>query len=557
MQAFTELYTALDETTKTSEKTAALVRYFAKAPPGDAAWALYFLIGRRPRQPVTMTKLRAWAVEAAGVPDWLFGECYDAVGDFAETVALILPDGRPAEDQGTAAPRSLGEWIEHVLLPLRDMDEATQREVVLSAWAQLGGQERFVWNKLITGAFRVGVSQRLVTRALAEVSGADADTVAHRLMGAWEPSPEFYAALLAQDTSDADISRPYPFCLAYPIEDDPSVLGDIGEWQAEWKWDGIRSQLVRRAGRTFVWSRGEELVTERFPELVAAGTHLPDGCVIDGEILPFRDAAVLPFAQLQRRIGRKTLGKTILSEVPVVIVAYDLLEWQGDDIRGRSLAERRALLERLVLGERAGHEQEEPVAPGASQVIQRSALPSIVLSPIVEAGSWEALAQAREHAREHNAEGLMIKRRDSIYRVGRQRGDWWKWKVVPYTVDAVLVYAQRGSGKRASLYSDYTFAVWDGDQLVPFTRAYSGLTDEEIRRVDAYVRRSTVDKFGPVRTVTPELVFELAFEGLQRSNRHKSGIAVRFPRMLRWRTDKRPEDADSIETIRAMLPPEG
>jgi DNA ligase-1 len=376
-------------------------------------------------------------------------------------------------------------------------------------------------------------------------------------MGAWDPSPAFYAALVARDTSDADISRPYPFCLAYPLEEDPATLGSIDEWQAEWKWDGIRAQLVRRDGRTFVWSRGEELVTDRFPELVAAGTHLPNGTVIDGEILPFRSSAVLPFGQLQRRIGRKTLGKTILSEVPVVIVAYDLLEWQAQDLRSRPLAERRALLEALVQGTTHGQKTSMPIEEGASLVIQRSALPAVVLSPIVAAESWEALALARDDARDHNAEGLMLKRRDSVYRVGRQRGDWWKWKVLPYTVDAVLVYAQRGSGKRASLYSDYTFAVWDGDQLVPFTRAYSGLTDEEIRRVDAFVRRSTVDKFGPVRTVTPELVFELAFEGLQRSNRHKSGIAVRFPRMLRWRTDKRPADADSIETIRAMLPAEG
>jgi DNA ligase-1 len=555
MREFTELYTALDETTKTNEKTAALARYFSAASPSDAAWALYFLIGRRPRQPVTMTKLRAWAVEAAGIPDWLFGESYDAVGDFAETVALILPDDNsaPADDD---TPRSLTDWIEQVLLPLRNLDEDTQRQVVQSAWAHLGGQERFVWNKLITGAFRVGVSQRLVTRALAEISNADADTVAHRLMGAWEPSPDFYASLLAEDTSDADISRPYPFCLAYPLEEQPASLGDIHEWQAEWKWDGIRSQLVRRNGHTYVWSRGEELVTERFPELVAAGTHLPDGMVIDGEILPFRDGAVLPFAQLQRRIGRKTLGKTILSEVPVVIIAYDLLEWQGDDIRSWPLSERRAQLEKLVQGDLYGQEQEVELEPGASEVIQRSALPSIMLSPLVEADDWDALAQAREDARSHNSEGLMLKRLDSPYRVGRQRGDWWKWKVTPYTVDAVLVTAQRGSGKRASLYSDYTFAVWDGDKLVPFTRAYSGLTDEEIRRVDAFVRRSTVDKFGPVRSVRPELVFELAFEGLQRSNRHKSGIAVRFPRMLRWRTDKKIEDADSLETIQAMLPPE-
>jgi len=567
VKAFAELYTALDETNKTNEKVDALTRYFATAAPADAAWALYFLIGRRPKQAVASAKLHAWAVQAAGVPDWLFSECYDAVGDFAETIALLLPEARDwgleagAAEQTDASLQplasSLREWIEDILLPLRGMDEATQRDRILATWGALGPRERFVWNKLITGEFRVGVSQRLVVRAIAAVSGVEVAVVAHRLMGDWQPSAEFYARLLGQETSDADISRPYPFCLAHPLEDTPAALGDVSEWQAEWKWDGIRAQIVRRAGQTFIWTRGEELVTDRYPELAELGARLPDGTVIDGEILPWRDGGVLTFAQLQRRIGRKTIGKKLLSDVPVILMAYDLLEWQARDIRTLPLTERRERLEALVAEmENAELRIENTSASdlNSSFFILNSHLQ---LSPTVAADSWDDLATARERSRTLNAEGLMLKRRSSIYRVGRVRGDWWKWKINPFTVDAVLIYAQPGTGKRASLYTDYTFGVWDGDQLVPFAKAYSGLTDAEIRQVDAFIRRNTVEKFGPVRTVKPELVFELAFEAIQRSSRHKSGIAVRFPRILRWRTDKRMEEADSLETIRALLPEEG
>jgi DNA ligase-1 len=461
---------------------------------------------------------------------------------------------------------ALQGWIEDVLLPLRGMAEPAQRAMIRASWRALGPRERFVWNKLITGEFRVGVSQRLVVRAIAAASGVDDAVIAHRLMGDWRPDAKFYAGLLGQATADADISRPYPFCLAHPLDGSPGTLGDLADWQAEWKWDGIRAQLVRRAGQSFLWSRGEELVTDRYPELAALGELLPDGTVLDGELLPWRDGGVLPFAQLQRRIGRKTLGKKLLGEVPVILMAYDLLEWQGRDIRERPLSERRALLEELV--SQLHHrdidstevtelvEQEPKASQSNLGVLGASVVKTILLSPVVPATSWEGLAAERERSRELNAEGLMLKRRSSPYRVGRVRGDWWKWKINPFTVDAVLIYAQRGTGKRASLYTDYTFGVWDAGQLVPFAKAYSGLTDAEIREVDAFVRRNTVEKFGPVRTVKPELVFELAFEAIQRSTRHKSGIAVRFPRILRWRTDKPIEEADSLNTIRALLPQE-
>ena len=529
MRAFARLYAALDETTATGEKIAALAEYFRSTDPADAAWAVHFLIGRRPKRLVSSIKLAAWSAEAAAIPAWLFEESYAAVGDLAETITLLLPD------TGASSDRSLAHWVEERLLPLRGQDDTVQREEMLRAWRELDRRERFVWNKLITGAFRVGASSRLVERALSLASGVPEGAIAHRLMGGWEPTPEFFARLIAPDVRDADVSRPYPFYLAYPLEGPVEELGEAAAWIAEWKWDGIRSQLIRRTGRSFLWSRGEELLSGRFPEVEEAGALLPEGTVLDGELLPWRGDSPLPFAQMQRRIGRKVLSRKILDEVPVVLIAYDLLEDKGHDIRAAPLAERRRRLGALLAA-----------TPSAGRLL---------LSPSVEAADWDTMTGARRRARAVGAEGLMLKRLDSEYGVGRRKGDWWKWKVEPYSVDAVLMYAQPGSGRRAGLFTDYTFGVWDGDRLVSFAKAYSGLTDEEIRRVDAFVRRNTLEKHGPVRVVKPELVFELAFEGIQASPRHKSGIAVRFPRMARWRTDKRAEDADSLERVRALLTP--
>jgi len=526
MRAFTQLYATLDATTRTNEKIAAMAAYFHQAAPADAAWAIFFLSGRRPKRLLGSGLLRQWAAELSGIPEWLLVESYSAVGDSAETATLLLPPAPAIDDE------PLHGWVETRVLPLYALDETGQQAAVLDAWARLDETGRFVYNKLITGALRVGVSQRLLVRALAEVSGIDDEAIAHRLMGSWEPTPDFYTALLSPDTEDADVSRPYPFFLAYPLETEPAALGDVAEWQAEWKWDGIRAQLIRRQGETFLWTRGEELVTDRYPEVVAAATALPDGSVLDGELLPWGDDGVMPFAQLQRRIGRKTLGKKMLQEVPVILLTYDLLEWQDEDWRSRPLAERRARLETLISNLQS---------------------PTLNISSIVSAQSWAELADARATSRDRSVEGLMLKRRNSPYQVGRKRGDWWKWKIEPYTIDAVLIYAQRGSGRRASLYTDYTFALWDNGELVPFAKAYSGLTDEEIRQVDAFVRRNTRERFGPVRSVTPQLVFELAFENIQESTRHKSGVAVRFPRILRWRHDKRIEDADTLDTLKAMI----
>jgi DNA ligase-1 len=468
-----------------------------------------------------------WATEASHVPEWLFEQCYESVGDLAETISLLLPEST------TPTELPLHLWIEEHLLPLGEMEEYEQRAAILAAWRSLAGLERFIWNKLITGGFRVGVSQPLVIRALARVSGLSEGVIAHRLSGNWAPDPTSWTALVAEHTSDTDVSRPYPFYLAYALEEEIETLGEPHEWQIEWKWDGIRAQLIRRADRCYLWSRGEELVTDRFPEISTAARLLPDGTVIDGEIMPWKNGKPLPFAQLQRRIGRKTLGAKILEEVPVVLIAYDLLEIGGEDVRERPLAWRRAQLADLL------------ARPGVSR--------TLILSPAVDIEAWTGARAAWRRAREECAEGLMLKRLDAPYGVGRRRGGWWKWKVQPYAVDAVMIYAQAGHGRRASLNTDYTFGVWDGGTLVPFAKAYSGLTDAEIRELDVWIRRNTVEKFGPVRSVKPEQVFELAFEGIQPSPRHKSGVAVRFPRIARWRTDKKPEDADTLETLRTML----
>ncbi len=532
MKRFTRLFIRLDETNKTTDKLAALIDYFSAAPPRDAAWAVTYLTGKRPRSPVNAAQVRAWVQSAANIPEWLFTESYDAVGDLAETVSLLLPE------PGMGSSLSLSDWIETRLLALAgEADESVKRQTLLAWWAELDRPGRFVLTKLITGAWRVGVSQRLVTRALAETLAVDKDVIAHRLMGSWQPDDSFYAMLSSADTTDTDISKPYPFYLAYSLDQEPRALGDHRQWLVEWKWDGIRGQVIKRQGKVSIWSRGEELVTERFPEIRRAAGRLPDGTVLDGEILAWshdKDGGVMPFGHLQRRIGRKTVGKKLLEEVPVTFMAYDMLESQGEDIRRLPLDRRRDLLEQLLGGE------------SADQALR--------LSPVVTANCWQTLDSKRQESRDLHVEGFVLKHRNSPYGVGRRRGDWWKWKVEPYSVDGVLLYAQRGSGRRASLYTDYTFGIWQGDKLVPFAKAYSGLNDEEIREVDRFVRRNTVEKFGPVRSVPPELVMELHFEGIRRSTRHKSGLAVRFPRIARWRRDKSADQADSLSTIIALLP---
>ena len=527
MKRFARLFSEIDSTTRTSEKVDAMARYFSEANAADAAWAVYFLSGGRPKRLIPVRRLAEWAMEESRVSGWLFEESYHAVGDLAETITLLLPASTQSSED------ALNVWVEQRLLPIAGAPEEEQKAMVLAAWRSLGGVERFVWNKLITGGFRVGVSQSLLLRALSYSSGVTEAVISHRIAGDWRPSAESFAQLVSEGTEAPALSSPYPFFLAYPLESELEDLGPVESWQAEWKWDGIRAQLIRRDGQTYLWSRGDELMTERFPEIVSASEWLPDGTVLDGEILPWKDGRPLPFAQLQRRIGRKNLCARIRAEVPVVILAYDLLEHEGRDLRDQPLSDRRARLTEIV---------------GDANPESR-----ILISPVVTASTWDDVKDARTRARSLGSEGLMLKRSDSPYGIGRRKGGWWKWKLEPYTVDAVMVYAQPGHGRRALLHTDYTFAVRDGDSLVPFAKAYSGLTDVEIRELDAWIRRNTVEKFGPVRSVKPEQVFELGFEGIQSSPRHKSGIAVRFPRILRWRKDKRAEDADTLNTLQSIL----
>ena len=526
MQRFAALFAALDGTTRVNPKVAALADYFRHAPEPDRVWTIALLSGRRPKRTVAATRLREWAAERAGIPLWLFEESYPIVGDLAETIALVLPPPSRSTDA------SLAEWIGRIRR-LSRMEDAERREAVLDAWDTLTTPERFLYNKLITGGFRVGVSQTLMTRALAQATDLPEADLAHRLMGAWQPDTTTWHDLIVAHDPAADLSRPYPFYLAYQLDDPPESIGDPADWAAELKWDGIRGQLVRRGGLHHLWSRGEDLVTDRFPELASLRDFVPDGTVIDGEVLAYAEGAPLPFAQLQRRIGRKTVPKALLEEAPAVLMAYDLLEWEGRDIRERPWEERRATLAEL-----------------AAQVPDHAPLR---LSETVAFDTWDALAEARRGTRERGAEGVMIKRRGSPYLAGRRKGDWWKWKVDPLVIDAVMIYAQQGHGRRANLFTDFTFAVWEGEGLVPFTKAYSGLTDAEFRRITAWVRRNTLERYGPVRAVKPEHVFEIAFEGIQQSPRHKSGVALRFPRMSRWRHDKPASEANTLADLKEML----
>ena len=542
MREFARLYAELDETTSTSRKLAALQAYFRRATPENAAWAVYFLAGGKPRQAVPTKLLREYATERAGLDAWLFDEAYHAVGDLAETIALILPAPGKRSDIG------LAQWIEQRIAPLRGAAPETVRAALLAYWDELETRERFLLIKLIGGGFRVGVSKLLVTRALAAIAAIDSKLIAQRLMG-WtdgklSPTGAGFLKLIAAPSDGEQALRggqPYPFFLAHPLQAAPETLGEVGAWLVEWKYDGMRAQLLRRDGVNWLWSRGEELITERFPEL--AQLVLPEGTVLDGEILVWQPGDVpAPFADLQKRMGRKTVSPKLLAELPAVLVAYDVLECEGVDVRHLPQHERRALLESVVAAVDA---------------------PALRLSPCVAAESWDALAAIREESRGRGVEGLMLKAASAAYGVGRTKdvGTWWKWKIDPYAVDAVLIYAQAGHGRRASLYTDYTFAVWDeveeGEQgerkLVPFAKAYSGLTDAEIAQVDAAIRKTTIEKFGPVRSVKPTMVFEIGFEGIAASGRHKAGVAVRFPRILRRRADKAVAEADTLATLKAML----
>ncbi len=530
MRLFADLIKTLDSTNKTNEKVKALAQYFREATATDKVWTIAILSHRRPSRPVNTTLLREWASELANIPLWLFEESYHIVGDLAETIALIVPAAKKSSE------KSLTQFLEEIIA-LKRRPEEEKKEYLFDNWANLNYYERFVFTKLITGSFRIGVSQKLMTRALSQATEIEEDALAYKLMGDWKPQAISFYDLVIEEDASQQFSRPYPFYLAYAIEEKVSDLGDVNDFLAEHKWDGIRSQTIFRNGEIYIWSRGEELVTDKYPELHTLKNYIPEGTVIDGELLPFYNGEIGTFNDLQQRIGRKTVSKKMLKDVPVIIKAYDILEWEGKDLRETAFAKRRAILEKLY------------------QEVSSNEVP-LRISETMAFDSWEAMAAERDRSREMRSEGLMIKHKDSPYRVGRKKGDWWKWKVDPLTIDAVLTYAMRGHGRRSNLFTDYTFGLWNEDktELVTFAKAYSGLTDAEFRKVDAWIKRNTLERFGPVRSVTPHHVFEIAFEGIALSKRHKSGIATRFPRILRWRQDKKIDEANSLEDLKSMIP---
>lgn len=529
MRAFSELFTNIDQTSSTNEKIDALVHYFATAAEQDAIWCVALLSGRSPRRTVKTNELWEWSGEMSRLPVWLQAESYHIVGDLAETISLLLPAHNTDHDY------SLHQII-HDLIDLKEKDDQQRKAYITHMWQQFNRQELFVFNKFITGGFRMGVSDKIIIKALARHYNLDENVVAHRLSGSWEARGNTLNTLLSNNDGATDISRPYPFYLAYPLETLPEELGDVNEWQIERKYDGIRGQIIVRDDTLFVWSRGEDLLTEKFVEFNELINMLPNGTVIDGEILPVKDGHIQPFHVMQTRIGRKNITKKILQDAPLVMMCYDILEHDGVDMRHLSMQERRAILESVIADSKSKH----PKLP-------------LLLSPVINCKTWLEVTEERTRSRDNNCEGLMLKRKDSEYKTGRRRGDWWKWKVDPLSIDGVMLYAQRGHGRRADLYTDFTFAVWDGDELVPFCKAYSGLTDKEMLQVDAWIKKNTLDKFGPVRSVTPNLVFEIGFEGINPSPRHKSGVALRFPRILRWRQDKSAKEANTKEDLVALL----
>lgn len=526
MKRFSQLIQELELSNKTTDKINALVSYFNEADNMDKPYVIAMFTGKKPKRPISTTLIKQWAIELSNVPDWLFAESYHSVGDLSETIALVLPP--PSKE----IEKPLYIWIAE-LTGLNGKTDEEKKLYILNAWDSLQTQERFIFNKLISGNFRIGVSNKMLVNALAKLSNQDANKIMHSIMGKWEPYHITFEELLAGSHVNTDNSWPYPFCLAYALETEPQNLGSPTEWQAEWKWDGIRGQIVKRNGELFIWSRGEELVTEQFPELHFLKDKLPNGTVLDGEILVVKDGNVCSFNTLQQRLNRKTINKQQLETAPIGFFCYDVLELNGTDIRTEPLQKRRAQLETIV----------------ANLNTQNN----VKLSPIVKFTSWDELATIRQTARDMNSEGIMLKKLSSPFHAGRKRGDWWKWKINPYTVDTVMIYAQKGSGRRANFYTDYTFAVRDGDKLITIAKAYSGLTDKEIKEVNSFVNKNAIEKFGPVRTVKPQLVFEIAFEGIAESKRHKAGLALRFPRIARWRKDKKADEINTLDDLRQLL----
>lgn len=524
MKKFADLFDKIDQVQSTNEKILHIKNYFSTCTDEEGAWALFFLCGHRIKRLISSKMLLEWSKHLIDLPSWLIEESYSAVGDTAETIALLLP--RREKGVKPDSERSLDEWMEKIIKPLQNMPLEEKKDRILSIWKELSSKEVFILNKILTGSFRMGISTLLTLKALSLAIDVKREILSQRLMGNWEPTAAFFKSLKSREF-DKKLLNPYPFYLAYPFEGDLNSLGPLSDWQVEWKWDGIRGQAVIGEEKAALWSRGNELISDQFPDLIEAFRKIAPGTILDGEILAYANDRPLPFGELQKRLGRKNVSKAMQEKIPIVFIVYDILEYNGIDMRNKPMHVRRAVLQNLTL-----------------------LSPKIILSQLIEGTDWQHILNLRLQSREKGVEGLMLKRMDSLYGVGRQKGYWWKYKVDPMTIDAVLIYAQAGTGRRANLFTDYTFAVWHNAELIPIVKAYSGLDQKEINELDLWIRKNTEEKFGPVRKLKALHVFEIGFEGIQKSNRHKSGVALRFPRILRWRKDKPVDECDHLDAIK-------
>jgi DNA ligase-1 len=452
----------------------------------------------------------------------LFEECYATVGDLSETLAILFAN--PQAKPQTKDP-VLNQWIDRQTA-LAGLKLEVLADALLAQLQEFSKDEAFLFLKLASGGFRIGVSKGLVNEAIARAIDMDRAVIEERLMGTFVADHNWLRRLQEPVTQNELDARPLPFLLAYSIAEREIASLNPQDTLVEYKWDGIRAQLIKTDQTIRLWSRGDQDITEQFPDIVDSAVNLPSPIIIDGEILAGTPGQLQSFNQLQTRLNRKRITKTLLKTNPAFFKAYDLLRFQGEDMRDQPLASRKAVLQTLGIHQ----------------------------SPVLSPQCFEEIAVLREAARGIGAEGVMIKNRQSKYGSGRKAGYWWKWKLDPMTADCVLIYAQAGHGRRANLHSDYTLACWnDQGELVPVAKAYSGLTDVELKAVDQWIRKHTMQKFGPVRQVEPLQVFEIGFEGIAASSRHKSGVALRFPRILRWRQDVGPKDADGLTHFHSLM----
>ncbi len=593
---FTRLFNELDETNHTVEQLAALERYFKAAPAADAAWALHLLIGAKAPRALKNSQLREWISTVADLPTWLVDESCETVGDIAETLALLLPDPPTVPAGGSLA---LHRLITERLLPLAGLGPEARRDLVVTTWRELDGAQRFIWNKLITGSFRIGVSRTQVARALGKTAGVSASVMAHRLLGFQEPTEAAFRALLAAESANENFG-PYPFQTANAIKSaepagDPTIesldlfprlvgapgtgptitrpeeLGSASDWQAEWLLDGLRVQVMRRGDAVLIWSQDEELLNPEFPEIAEAAQLLPDGTVLDGDLVVWPASDVCPGtrADIQQRLSHATPGAGLQRKLPVVFIAQDIIEAAEIDQRGRPLLARRRQLAEVLAPAADRHRETQATRPASgstdgSQMDLFGSPPAAAAhhapfrfraASLVSFGSWEQLASLRREARDHGAAGLILKRTESCYGASVETSAWWIWPIEPLRINAVLIAALPGHGNSPRAFSDYTFAVWCDDELVPFAKTGTGLTEIGFRAMDDFIRAHITGKFGPVRSVKAELVFELEFDSVQTSTRHKSGLVVRSARIHRRRPELSAAEADTLEALRLLVGP--